>query len=68
MSFVMDLLKPLECYRKYYTMEKFECKCKCIWKCKYPPPKNPAWIPVKNKKCEPNQSFPLKKGLNKKDG
>lgn len=38
----MDLFKPTECFRKYYTIEKYEPKCSCIWKCKYPPPKKLA--------------------------
>ena len=38
----MDLFKPTECFRKYYTIEKYEPKCSCICKCKYPPPKKLA--------------------------
>lgn len=46
----MDLFKPTECFRKYYTIEKYEPKCSCIWKCKYPPPKKLAL--ENNKACK----------------
>ena len=38
------LLKPKYCFRKYYKLEKFECNCNCIIKCKYPPPSTPIAI------------------------
>ena len=43
---MMNWLKPPICFRKYYTMDKFNCDCQCIWKCKYPPPSK--LIPIKN--------------------
>lgn len=46
----MDLFKPTECFRKYYTIEKYEPKCSCILKCKYPPPKKLAL--ENNKSCK----------------
>ena len=47
----MDVFKPTECFRKYYTIEKYEPKCSCIWKCKYPPPKELA-LENNNKPCK----------------
>ena len=46
MNFVMNWFKPPICFRKYYTMDKFNCDCQCILKCKYPPPSK--LIPIKN--------------------
>ena len=43
----ISLLKPVICYRKYYVLEKFQPPCKCIMKCKYPPPGPKVRIPVK---------------------
>ena len=46
---LMDILKPSVCYKHFYVMEKFESnKCKCILKCKFPPPKELARIRVSN--------------------
>lgn len=44
LNFIQNILKPKFCFRRFYTMEKFDTKCKCIIKCKYPPPPNP--IPI----------------------
>lgn len=47
MKFVISLFKPLICFRKYYTMDKFNYNdCQCILKCKYPPPSK--LIPIKS--------------------
>jgi hypothetical protein len=35
-------LQPKICYRKYYTMDKFNKECSCLFICKYPPPKKLA--------------------------
>lgn len=46
---LMDILKPLVCYKHYYVIEKFDSnKCKCILKCKFPPPKELAPVKVPN--------------------
>lgn len=36
------IFQPKICYRKYYTMEKFNKECSCLFVCKYPPPKELA--------------------------
>jgi len=46
MNFITTWFKPPICFRKYYTMDKFNCDCRCILKCKYPPPSE--LIPIKN--------------------
>lgn len=47
MNFIMSWFKPPICFRKYYTMDKFNCNdCQCILKCKYPPPSK--MVPIKN--------------------
>lgn len=37
-SILFQWFKPKECFRKYYTMEKFHDKCRCLVTCQYPPP------------------------------
>ena len=56
----MDLFKPTECFRKYYTIEKYEPKCSCIFKCKYPSPKELALENIKKYNAETFFNF-LKK-------
>ena len=47
MNFIFSWFKPKICFRKYYTMDKFNCNdCQCVFKCKYPPPSE--MIPIKN--------------------
>lgn len=45
MRCILNWFKPKECFRKYYTIPKINHECKCILKCKYPPPSNPIPIP-----------------------
>ena len=40
--FLQWVIQPKICYRKYYTMEKFNKECSCLFICKYPPPKKLA--------------------------
>ena len=47
---MLQRLNPIVCYRKYYTMDKFDKPCKCLVKCKYPPPSTLAYEPMWNKK------------------
>ena len=48
-------LQPKICYRKYYTMDKFNKECSCLFICKYPPPKKLA--PVFNIEEFKNTNF-----------
>jgi len=54
--FLQWVFKPKICYRKYYTMEKFNKEeCSCLFICKYPPPKKLA--PVFNIEEFKNTNF-----------
>ena len=47
---ILQRINPIVCYRKYYTIDKFDKPCKCIVKCKYPPPNTLAYEPIWNNK------------------
>ncbi len=42
------VFQPPNCFRKFYVIEKFQKPCRCMFKCKFPPPSTP--IVIKNRK------------------
>lgn len=53
MDFLISLLKPNVCNRKYFVIEKFHSPCSCIRKCKYPPPGPKVKVPVRTDYYQP---------------